>query len=409
MKLVKWGLIVCLTLAVCMVLPVVTVVSADSTTNITGTVISPLQCSGIHANDIGYYGATILWETNRDANSQVFYDTISRTDIGEYCYRTDEDPSLVTEHSVRLTGLRSDTRYYYRVKSEIPGNGPSCISDEYTFTTRTPHSSPSSPPLQLQVIVDGEVSTHPISAEGEVLERIERTSSDGKMTIIIAEGTIALDKDGNPLLTLTVDAEKEPPPPPEGAHIIGLAYDFGPPGATCDPLITMTWQCDPTDIPEGVAEEDLIIAYYNKETGRWVEVPAVIDVETNIITARVSHFTSFAIIAAPPVQYDLTISSTPGGSATTPGEGTFAYAEGTVVDLVASPASGYRFVKWTRDVGTIANINAATTTITMNGAYSIRANFGKILQTVNWALIGGIIAAVVIVGLVFFFLRRKRK
>ena len=36
---------------------------------------------------------------------------------------------------------------------------------------------------------------------------------------------------------------------------------------------------------------------------------------------------------------------------------------------------GYRFVNWTGDVGTIANVNAASTTITMNGDYSITANF----------------------------------
>jgi hypothetical protein len=73
--------------------------------------------------------------------------------------------------------------------------------------------------------------------------------------------------------------------------------------------------------------------------------------------------------------YDLAISSTKGGSVTTPGEGTFTYDAGTVVDLVAEAKEGYRFVKWTGDVDTIANIYAAATTITTNGDYSITANF----------------------------------
>jgi uncharacterized repeat protein (TIGR02543 family) len=77
----------------------------------------------------------------------------------------------------------------------------------------------------------------------------------------------------------------------------------------------------------------------------------------------------------PSIQYDLIISSTAGGSVTTPTEGTFTYDAGTVVSLVATPASGYQFVNWTGDVGTIADINAAPTTITMNGDYSITANF----------------------------------
>jgi uncharacterized repeat protein (TIGR02543 family) len=74
----------------------------------------------------------------------------------------------------------------------------------------------------------------------------------------------------------------------------------------------------------------------------------------------------------------LTISSTAGGSVTTPGEGSFVYGYGTVVNLVATPASGYHFVNWTGDVGTIANVNAASTTITMYGHYSITANFEQI-------------------------------
>jgi len=79
----------------------------------------------------------------------------------------------------------------------------------------------------------------------------------------------------------------------------------------------------------------------------------------------------------PSGQFGLTISSTPSGSVTVPGEGTFVYDAGTVVSLVAAPASGYRFVNWTGDVATIANVNAASTTITMNDDYSITANFVK--------------------------------
>ena len=81
-----------------------------------------------------------------------------------------------------------------------------------------------------------------------------------------------------------------------------------------------------------------------------------------------------------PLQYHLTIYSTTGGSVTTPGEGVSTHDEGTVVNLVATPGAGYRFVNWTGDVGTISDANAATTTITMNGDYSISANFEEIPQ-----------------------------
>ena len=77
-------------------------------------------------------------------------------------------------------------------------------------------------------------------------------------------------------------------------------------------------------------------------------------------------------------QYDLTIASTAGGSVTMPGEGVFSCDMCAAVNLAATPSSGYQFVNWTGDVGTIANVNAAVTTITLNGDYSITANFEAI-------------------------------
>ena len=109
-----------------------------------------------------------------------------------------------------------------------------------------------------------------------------------------------------------------------------------------------------------------------------------------------------------PIFYDLTIDSTAGGSVTAPGEGTFTYGAGTtVVNLKAEPYGGNMFVRWTGDVRTIADVHTAETTITMNGDYSITANFKEISPPINWPLIGGIIAAVVAVGLVIFFMRRR--
>jgi len=82
-----------------------------------------------------------------------------------------------------------------------------------------------------------------------------------------------------------------------------------------------------------------------------------------------------AMVGCVSVQYDLTIFSTAGGLVTAPGEGVFPYDAGTVVSLVATPASGYRFVSWTGDVVTIANVNSTATTITIDTAKSVTANF----------------------------------
>jgi hypothetical protein len=91
------------------------------------------------------------------------------------------------------------------------------------------------------------------------------------------------------------------------------------------------------------------------------------------------------MVGCAPVQHNLTTSSNEGGEVTTPGEDTFTYNEGTLVELVATPEAGYQFVKWTGDVDTIANVNAAITTITMDSDYSILANFGlEIWEIRNW-------------------------
>ena len=101
-------------------------------------------------------------------------------------------------------------------------------------------------------------------------------------------------------------------------------------------------------------------------------------------------------------EYTLTISSTAGGSVTNPGEGTFAYDDGTLVNLVAEPEAGYYFVNWIGNVDTIANVNAVATTITMNDSYSITANFEAIpaaqysltisSATEGWPLSGNVTA-----------------
>jgi len=79
-------------------------------------------------------------------------------------------------------------------------------------------------------------------------------------------------------------------------------------------------------------------------------------------------------------QGSLTVSSTEGGEVDMPGEGAFSYDTGTVVDLVAVPEEGYYFVNWSGDVDAVADVFAATTTVTMNSDYSIIANFVVALE-----------------------------
>lgn len=134
------------------------------------------------------------------------------------------------------------------------------------------------------------------NSKGEVWRKVEATSEDGLLTIVIPKGTFALDEDGKRLKKLEAVVDKDPPDPPKDANVIGLAYDFGPDGATFDPPITFTWKYDPSVLPEGVDEGDLVLAFYDRGANKWVELECSINTDTNIVTALVDHFTCFAII-----------------------------------------------------------------------------------------------------------------
>lgn len=77
----------------------------------------------------------------------------------------------------------------------------------------------------------------------------------------------------------------------------------------------------------------------------------------------------------------LTISSTNGGSVTTPGEGAFTYDDGTQAEVSATSDDLYYFLKWTGsavDAGKVADPESANTTVLMDGDYTLKANFATV-------------------------------
>jgi hypothetical protein len=90
-------------------------------------------------------------------------------------------------------------------------------------------------------------------------------------------------------------------------------------------------------------------------------------------------------------QNTLTVSSTSGGSVTTPGEDLFHYDYGTVVPIIAEADSNYQFWEWTGtavDEGKVADPCATSTTVTMHGDYTLIANFAKIILYVDANAVG---------------------
>src|SRR5262249_45901270 len=83
--------------------------------------------------------ATITWTTDVNSDSQVEYGT-----TGSYGSSSTLDSTLVTSHSVVLSGLQASTLYHYRVKSKNSA-GALGVSGDYTFTTSAAGSGGPSP------------------------------------------------------------------------------------------------------------------------------------------------------------------------------------------------------------------------------------------------------------------------
>jgi hypothetical protein len=134
-----------------------------------------------------------------------------------------------------------------------------------------------------------------------------------------------------------------------------------------------TFTYDASTVTNLVASPDAGYRFVNW-TGNVTNI-ANVDAASTTIAVNSDYSVIANFVETPADRFAVTTSSTDGGSITTPGEGSFVYDEGTVVNLEAEPDEGYRFVNWSGDVDTIADVSAASTIVTMEGNYQITANF----------------------------------
>ncbi|MFC1999477.1 fibronectin type III domain-containing protein, partial [Chloroflexota bacterium] len=111
-------------------------VSDEYSFTTTGDTTAP-TISAVAASGETDSAATISWNTNEPATSQVEYGTVS----GTYDFTTTLDPALQGSHSVTLSGLAASTTYYYRVISR-DGSGNEARSTEESFTTTADTTPP---------------------------------------------------------------------------------------------------------------------------------------------------------------------------------------------------------------------------------------------------------------------------
>ncbi|MFC2024713.1 hypothetical protein ACFLTJ_04000 [Chloroflexota bacterium] len=125
------------------------------------------------------------------------------------------------------------------------------------------------------------------------------SSDDGIIELFVPDGTVSLDKQGNPITDLELSIDSNPPIILPNGSIIGQAYALEPDGATFDPPISLTWSYQSSYFSEGIDEMDLYVAYYSDDTGEWIALESVVDPLEDIITVSVAHLTTFAVLAPP--------------------------------------------------------------------------------------------------------------
>lgn len=193
--------------------------------------------SGVSVKDITGESAIVEWNTDEDANSSVSYG-ISSSDItlkkiaGDSAVNLDKD-TYDTAHTVTLTGLVPDTKYYFQtVSADISGNITQ--SSEESFTTKSPSGISSIKTVSSKI---GEVTlTWKTGTEtSSIVEYgIEETygqkkedstrSQDHSITLSSLENNVSYhfrvrgeDKDGN--LYASSDYTFEPQSPPEISNV----------------------------------------------------------------------------------------------------------------------------------------------------------------------------------------------
>jgi hypothetical protein len=102
-----------------------------------GTGGSGPAISSVTASSITTLGATVTWTTDVASTSQVEYGTST-----SYGNLTTLDASLVTSHSVALSGLATNTLYHYRVHSKNAGGTESISGDSAFQTNNTADTTP---------------------------------------------------------------------------------------------------------------------------------------------------------------------------------------------------------------------------------------------------------------------------
>ena len=151
-----------------------------------------------------------------------------------------------------------------------------------------------------------------VTSGGKFNSQVIAHSSDNNVDLLIPKDTVGTNVMGLKLMNIGITRLSENmPSPPDDAVIIGFVYDITPDGASFTPTISLSIKYIDSQIPEGVATKNLVIANFDWTTGQWQNLPSTNHGTSNTVTADLEHFSTYAILAyTRPASFDVTQIST---------------------------------------------------------------------------------------------------
>jgi hypothetical protein len=138
-----------------------------------------------------------------------------------------------------------------------------------------------------------------LDTDGTVRYQTVISTSENGASISIGAGVRAQNRFGRPVDAVTVRSvpSDDLPESGDGKAPFGRALKCGPDGATFDPAIEVSITLTPEEWERLADGERFVVRWYNGGTGAWETIETTAHPSTRTVTAKVSHFTLFAVFA----------------------------------------------------------------------------------------------------------------
>ncbi|QYZ80131.1 hypothetical protein E2N92_12185 [Methanofollis formosanus] len=138
-----------------------------------------------------------------------------------------------------------------------------------------------------------------LETDGAARFRTVVSTAEKNASLVVDEGVRALDRFGRPLERVTVRgvAPDDLPAAADGAALFGRGLRCEPAGATFDPAVEVRITLTPAEWERLAAGEAFVVRWYDGQAGGWVALETTVHASTRTLTAKVSHFTLFAVFA----------------------------------------------------------------------------------------------------------------